>query len=47
MKRVTCLLRDEIHLKLKIFAASNDKTVIQCIAEAVEMYLHQSNKKST
>jgi hypothetical protein len=29
-----------------MFAASEGKTIIQCIAEAVEMYLHNATKKA-
>ena len=46
VKRVTCTLRDDIHKRLKVFAAHEGKTIIQCIAEAVEMYLHNETKKA-
>ena len=40
LKRVTCIMRDTTHKRLKILAAQREETLIQMINDAVEMYLH-------
>lgn len=34
-------LRDDIHVKLKVHAATNDTTLLQLISDAVDMYIRE------